>query len=247
MITSQFRHGLAVSGTFKVSSQTRRRITGYLFAPFLSPFLKRSIVPGSCDPPPSSSVETHRCSTMSTQRSGLAKGTSKAHSHENPPFLVRLCPAPSRHVNQIFCALPLYLYSSRRSVFHEFPQRFLSIQPRLGSKPQSQYSGSRRSPWRMWPKRFVDLSKNVMSLWSRDSVPTATEPIEPNSFSNNSMIKSVPWFRSLSESQPCQTSRRSRAGVHPAPSHALLGVFLVSRRHSHASLPRFSSATFNFL
>ena len=60
--------------------------------------------PGSCDLLPCYSVETFRLSTMSTQRSGLAKGTPKARSHENPPFLLRLCPAPSRHVNQIFCA-----------------------------------------------------------------------------------------------------------------------------------------------
>ena len=51
--------------------------------------------PASCDLLPCSSVETFRCSTMLTQPSGLAKGTPKARSHENPPSLLQGPLSPS--------------------------------------------------------------------------------------------------------------------------------------------------------
>ena len=60
----------------------------------------------------------------------------------------------------------------------------------------------------MWSKQFVDLSRNVMSLWSRASVPTATDRMEPIPFSSDSMIKFVPWLRTLSESQLSASAQR---------------------------------------
>ena len=65
--------------------------------------LRRSTFSGPCDPPPSS-VETHRCSTMSTQLSGLAKETPKpVHMKIRhlccSDFFLRPAPLPPRHSN----------------------------------------------------------------------------------------------------------------------------------------------------